>query len=75
LDDSFCRVCGYMASIPKMPPTVVILIAEGERVIIEPAESAVYQLVINVVLDDEVGLALQAIPLYRLNSSYVLFML
>jgi hypothetical protein len=64
-----------MASIPKMPPTVVILIAEGERVIIEPAESAVYQLVINVVLDDEVGLALQAIPLYRLNSSYVLFML
>ena len=33
LDDSFCRACGYMASIPKMPPTVAILIAESARVI------------------------------------------
>ena len=29
LDDSFCRACGYMASIPKLPPTVAILIAES----------------------------------------------
>jgi hypothetical protein len=29
LDDSFCRACGYMASIPKMPPTIAILIAES----------------------------------------------
>lgn len=28
LDDSFCRACGYMASIPKLPPTIAILIAE-----------------------------------------------
>jgi hypothetical protein len=33
LDDSFCRACGYMASIPKMPPTIAILIAEGARAI------------------------------------------
>ena len=31
LDDSFCRACGYMASIPKLPPTVAILIAESAR--------------------------------------------
>ena len=29
LDDSFCRACGYMASIPKLPPTLAILIAES----------------------------------------------
>ena len=33
LEDSFCRACGYMASIPKMPPTVAILIAESARAI------------------------------------------
>ena len=33
LDDSFCRARGYMASIPKLPPTVAILIAESARVI------------------------------------------
>lgn len=33
LDDSFCRACGYMASIPKLPPTVAILIAESARAI------------------------------------------
>ena len=31
LEDSFCRACGYMASIPKLPPTVAILIAESAR--------------------------------------------
>lgn len=33
LDDSFCRAYGYMASIPKLPPTVAILIAESARAI------------------------------------------
>lgn len=33
LDDSFCRACGYMASIPKLPPTIAILIAESARAI------------------------------------------
>ena len=33
LEDSFCRACGYMASIPKLPPTVAILIAESARAI------------------------------------------
>ena len=33
LGDSFCRACGYMASIPKLPPTVAILIAESARAI------------------------------------------
>lgn len=36
LDDSFCRACGYMASIPKLPPTVTILIAESARALAEP---------------------------------------
>jgi hypothetical protein len=36
LDDSFCRACGYMASIPKLPPTVAILIAESARALAEP---------------------------------------
>ena len=33
LDDSFCRACGYMAPIPKLPPTIAILIAESARAI------------------------------------------
>lgn len=33
LDDNFCRACGYMASIPKLPPTVEILVAESARAI------------------------------------------
>lgn len=33
LDDSYCRACGYMASIPKLPPTVAILVAESARAI------------------------------------------
>ncbi|PZO52487.1 MAG: hypothetical protein DCF15_13640 [Phormidesmis priestleyi] len=36
LDDSFCRACGYMASIPKLPPTVAILIAESARALAKP---------------------------------------
>jgi hypothetical protein len=36
LDDSFCRACGYMASIPKLPPTVAILIAESARALAQP---------------------------------------
>jgi hypothetical protein len=36
LDDSFCRACGYVASIPKMPPTVAILIAENARALAKP---------------------------------------
>lgn len=45
LDDSFCRACGYMASIPKMPPTVAILIAESARAIADAQkERAIYKL-------------------------------
>lgn len=45
LDDSFCRACGYMASIPKLPPTVAILIAESARVIADAQkERATYNL-------------------------------
>lgn len=36
LDDSFCRACGYMASIPKLPPTIAILIAESARALAKP---------------------------------------
>jgi hypothetical protein len=45
LDDSFCRACGYMASIPKLPPTIAILIAESARAIADAQrERAIYQL-------------------------------
>ena len=45
LDDSFCRACGYMASIPKLPPTVAILIAESARAIADvQRERAIYRL-------------------------------
>ncbi|MBE9062391.1 hypothetical protein [cf. Phormidesmis sp. LEGE 11477] len=45
LDDSFCRACGYMASIPKMPPTIAILIAESARAIADAhKERATYRL-------------------------------
>ena len=45
LDDSFCRACGYMASIPKLPPTVAILIAESARAIAEAQkERAIHKL-------------------------------
>jgi len=45
LDDSFCRACGYMASIPKLPPTVTILIAESARAIADTQkERAIHQL-------------------------------
>lgn len=45
LDDSFCRACGYMASIPKLPPTVAILIAESARAIADAQkERALYRL-------------------------------
>ena len=45
LDDSFCRACGYMASIPKMPPTVAILIAESARAIADAQkERAIHKL-------------------------------
>ena len=45
LDDSFCRACGYMASIPKLPPTVAILIAESARAIADTQkERAIHQL-------------------------------
>jgi hypothetical protein len=45
LDVSFCRACGYMASIPKMPPTVAILIAESARAITDAhKERATYRL-------------------------------
>lgn len=45
LDDSFCRACGYMASIPKMPPTVAVLIAESARAIADAQkERAIYRL-------------------------------
>ena len=45
LDDSFCRACGYMASIPKLPPTVAILIAESARAIADAQkEKAIYKL-------------------------------
>ena len=45
LDDSFCRACGYMASIPKLPPTVAILIAESARAIADAQkERAIYRL-------------------------------
>ena len=38
LDDSFCRACGYMASIPQLPPTVTILITNLEK----PDESSIH---------------------------------
>ena len=45
LDDSFCRACGYMASIPKLPPTVAILIAESARAIADvQRERAIHRL-------------------------------
>ena len=45
LDDSFCRACGYMASIPKLPPTVAILIAESARAIADAQkERSLYRL-------------------------------
>ena len=45
LDDSFCRACGYMASIPKLPPTVAILIAESARAIADSQkERAIHKL-------------------------------
>ena len=45
LDDSFCRACGYMASIPKLPPTIAILIAESARAIADTQkERATYKL-------------------------------
>ena len=45
LDDSFCRACGYMASIPKLPPTVAILIAESARAIADAQkERSIYNL-------------------------------
>lgn len=45
LDDSFCRACGYMASIPKLPPTFAILIAESARAIADAQkERAIYNL-------------------------------
>lgn len=45
LDDSFCRACGYMASIPKLPPTVAILIAESARAIADTQrERAIHKL-------------------------------
>lgn len=45
LDDSFCRACGYMASIPKLPPTVAILIAESARAIADAQkERAIHKL-------------------------------
>jgi hypothetical protein len=45
LDDSFFRACGYMASIPKMPPTIAILIAESARAIADAQrERAIYRL-------------------------------
>lgn len=45
LDDSFCRACGYMASIPKLPPTIAILIAESARAIADAQrERSIYKL-------------------------------
>jgi hypothetical protein len=49
LDDSFWRACGYMASIPKLPPTIAILIAESakplhRRIADSQQESAIYRL-------------------------------
>ena len=45
LDDSYCRACGYMASIPKLPPTVAILVAESARAIADAQrERALYRL-------------------------------
>ena len=49
LEDGFSRACGYMASIPKLPPTVAILIAESARAIADAQkERAIYNL--NVVV-------------------------
>lgn len=45
LDDSFCRACGCMASIPKLPPTIAILIAESARAIADAQkERSIYNL-------------------------------
>ena len=54
LDDSFCRACGYMASIPKLPPTVAILIAESARAIADAQrERSIYRL--NMVVAELLG--------------------
>jgi hypothetical protein len=62
LDDSFCRACGYMESIPKMPPPIAILIAESERALAKPRhrriadaqrERAIYKL--NAITADLLG--------------------
>ena len=54
LDDSFCRACGYMASIPKLPPTVAILIAESARAIADAQrERAIHKL--NAVVSELLG--------------------
>ena len=51
LGDSFCRACGYMASIPKMPPMVAILIAESARAIADAQkERCIHRL--NVVVSE-----------------------
>jgi len=45
LDDSFCRACGYMASISKLPPTIAILIAESAKAIADTQkERAIHML-------------------------------
>lgn len=35
LDDSFYRDCGYISSIPKLSPTVVVWFAESARAIVD----------------------------------------
>lgn len=45
LDDPYCKALGYMCSIPKMPPTLAVLLAEAARAIAEcQRESAVNRL-------------------------------
>ena len=33
LTDGYCKALGYMCSIPKMPPTIAVLLAEAARAI------------------------------------------
>lgn len=40
LTDSYCKALGYMCSIPKMPPTLAVLVAEAARAIAEAQKEA-----------------------------------
>lgn len=45
LDDPLCKAYSYMCSIPKMPPTLAVLISEAARAIADAhREAAIFRL-------------------------------